>query len=130
MAIENVREFEERLRGDEALQTRLRELAKAFEGDRQDERALFEAVVAPAAAEVGLPHTYDEALEYMAQKGDDEDISADEAKAVAAGERANPNWADMCIFLGFGDVNANACAYPEDIGANACAGIGVGMLNS
>lgn len=123
MAIENVRKFEERISGDEALQARLQELAEAFDGDKQDAKALFEAVVAPLAAEAGLPYTYDEAVEYVAQKDDDEDLTADEAKAVAGG------WSDACAFVGFGDVNADAC-FDNMAGYNACAGIGVGFAVS
>lgn len=116
MAIENVRKLDERINGDESLQARLQELAEAFDGDREDPRAVFEAVVSPLAEEVGLPYTYDEALEYVDQ-GDDEDISADELKAAAGGVR------DVCFVVGFGEVAADidlAC------GA-ACAGIGVGV---
>lgn len=123
MSQENVRKFEERLRDDEALQVRLKELADAFDGDKNDPKAVFEAVVTPLAAEAGLPHTYDEALECVAQRDDDEDLTADEVKAAAGG------WSDLCAFVGFGDVNADAC-FDDVAGYNACAGIGVGFAMS
>lgn len=118
MALENVRKFEEKINGDEALQARLRELSDAFDGDKGDSRAVFDAVVAPLAAEAGLPYTYDEALEYVAQKGDEEDISADDLKATAGGF-------DVCFVVGFGEVGADA----EFMGSVvACAGIGAGWV--
>ena len=120
MALENVRKFEELINGDEALQARLRELTECFDGDSRDPRAVFEAVVSPLAAEAGLPYTYDEAFEYVEQKDDDEDLTADEVKAVAGGYTA-------CGIIGFGDVDANACA-GEYVGAGACAGIGIGIM--
>ena len=72
MSLENVRKFEEKLSGDEALKARLKELSETFDGDRQDERAAFEAIISPLAEEVGLPYTYDEAVGYVAQRDDDE----------------------------------------------------------
>ena len=119
MAIENGRRFEEKSNGDEALQARLKELSDAFDGDRQDPRAVFEAVVAPLATEVGLPYMYDEAVEYVDQR-DDEDLTADEAKAVAGG------WV-ACVIVGFGGLEADTCGGNEWTGAAACAGLGVGM---
>ena len=101
MAIENVRRFEEKINGDEALQARLKELSDAFDGDRQDPRAVFEAV------------------EYVDQR-DDEDLTADEAKAVAGG------WV-ACVIVGFGGLEADTCGGNEWTGAAACAGLGVGM---
>lgn len=53
--------FEKLLQGDEALQVRLNEATSAYEGDKADARAVFDAVVAPLAAEAGIPFTYDEA---------------------------------------------------------------------
>lgn len=121
MAIENVRKFEEKINEDEALQARFQELADAFDGDKQDEKALFDAVVAPLATEAGLPYTYDEALEYVTQRGDDEDLDADEAKAAAGGIIESG-----CIGFGMG-MTANACS-EEQLGANACYIIGIGGL--
>ena len=122
MSLENVRQFEEMLIGDEALQARLRELSGAFGGDGQDARALFETVVAPLAEEVGLPYTYDEALEVLPQQSDD-DLGADEARAVAAGTGAG------CLFIGVGGTTANACSDDES-GINACFGLGLGFAYS
>ena len=125
MAIENVRRFEEKINGDEALQARLKELSDAFDGDRQDPRAVFEAVVAPLATEVGLPYMYDEAVEYVDQR-DDEDLTADEAKAVAGGKERGGDMVVCCI-IGFGGVRADGCL-EEFSGWGVCAGIGAGSL--
>ena len=43
----NVQKFEELLSSDEALQAKMRELVDAYNGDGGDERAFFEAVMAP-----------------------------------------------------------------------------------
>lgn len=68
---------------------------------------------------IGLPYTYDEAVEYVDQR-DDEDLTADEAKAVAGG------WV-ACVIVGFGGLEADTCGGNEWTGAAACAGLGVGM---
>lgn len=44
MAAENASEFEKLLREDEALQARLQAALKAFDGDKSDEKAVFERV--------------------------------------------------------------------------------------
>ena len=49
MSVENVGKFEELLRSDEGLQAKLREATEAYQGDRADGRAIFEAVLAPLA---------------------------------------------------------------------------------
>lgn len=80
------------------------------------------APVAPLAAEAGLPHTYDEAVEYAAQRADDEDLTANEVKAAAGGF----NQCIACYFMGFG-WEAAACSN-EYAGAGACMVLGVGYL--
>lgn len=44
MATENAGRFEKLLREDEALQARLQAALKAFDGDKSDEKAVFERV--------------------------------------------------------------------------------------
>lgn len=124
MTIENVRRFEEKINGDEALQARLKELSDAFDGDRQDPRAVFEAVVALLAAEAGLPYTYDEAVEYVDQRDDDEDLTADEARAVAGGKDIEV----FCFIIGGGSDKTGWCDWSSDSGFAACNVIGVGSL--
>ena len=59
MANANVERFEELLRTDEALRAKLDEATAAYAGDPADEKALFEAVIAPLAAELGLPFSFE-----------------------------------------------------------------------
>lgn len=120
MSRENVYQFETLLNEDGSVRERLKELAEAYGGDREDERAVFEAVIAPLAEEVGLPYTYDEVIEFAREKDDDEDLTPDELKAMSGGS--------YCVSLGFNDqVSADACNM-ESIGACACAYAGVGIL--
>ena len=49
----NFEKFEELLRGDEALQAKLQELAASFEGDKTDEQAVFEATIGKLAPRLG-----------------------------------------------------------------------------
>lgn len=112
----NVEKFEELLRSSEELQARLRAATEAYEGDKADERAVFDAVVAPLAAEAGLPFTYEEGAEYAASgKG----LSDAELDAVAGGGA-------FCFILGVGE-RVDACV-TEYLGANACEVVGVGLL--
>ena len=82
----NAKKFEELLRSDEALQAKLRD---AFDGDKADERAVFDAVVVPLAAEAGLPFSSDErkSLAELAREG--AELSDEELEAVAGG-----GWSD------------------------------------
>lgn len=78
----NAKEFEELLRSDKTLQEKLKAAFEAWEGDASDERAAFEAVMAPLAAEAGLPFTYEEAKE-LAEESDE--LSLDDLDAAAGG---------------------------------------------
>ena len=99
MANENVRAFEEMMRTDAELQARLQEAAGAFEGDKADERALFDATIGKVAAEAGMPFSLDEALEELASGCP---LSDDELDAVAGGT-------GYCIFLGGTDEIEAVC---------------------
>ena len=63
MALENVEQFEKLLREDEALQERLASAVDAYEGEQTAE-AIYEALLEPIAAGVGLPFTYEEAVRF------------------------------------------------------------------
>ena len=120
----NVERFEELLRADEALQEKMRAATDAFRGDRADEAAVFEAVVAPLAAEAGLPFTLAEA---RARALDGAVVSDDALDAVAGGGENYYNQPDdSCIGIGFG-FGADACT-KEHGGAGACAGLGIGFF--
>ena len=59
MANENVARFEELLKGDDALKARLEELAKAYDGPADDQKAVFDATIGKLAAEAGFPFTFE-----------------------------------------------------------------------
>lgn len=119
MAVENVGKFEELLRSDEGLQARLRAASEAYQGDKEDGRAVFEAVVAPLAAEAGLPFTLEETDEYAASGHHLEDTELD---AVTGGEFG------YCFVIGGNDdPDAWACAH-GDFGIGACTYIGIGVI--
>ena len=81
MALENVAKFEELLQCSAELQDRLKVAYKAFP-NKKDERAVFDALIAPMAVEAGLPYTFDEGVEVHAG---DRELSDAELQAVAGG---------------------------------------------
>ena len=82
MAQENVAKLVELIRSDEELQAKLKDAFEAYDGPKDDERAVFEATIAPIAAEAGLPCTYEECLGFAsAERG----LSDEELEAVAGG---------------------------------------------
>ena len=114
----NVEKFEELLRSDEELQAKLRDASEAFGGDKTDERAVFEAVVAPLAAEAGLPFTFEEGKEFTAEGVE---LTDEELDAVAGGG---------CYVAGYNsEPSADAC-WDYEFGANACDGLGVSIMTS
>ena len=86
MALENVKKFYEQLNGDEELQKKIKSLADSYTGDKSDEKAAFEAVVAPVAKEAGYEFTYEEATE-AAKEAAEGEIPDDDAANVAGGNR-------------------------------------------
>lgn len=109
MANENVKKFEELLRADEGLQAKLREAAEAFDGDRSDAQAIFDATVGKLAEEAGLPCTYEEARAHAVALSDLDDA---ELNAVAGGG---------CWIVGGSDgADADDCA--------ACVYVGVTVV--
>lgn len=119
----NIEKFEELLRSDEALQEKLRVATEAYEGDTADELAVFDAVVAPLAAEVGLPFTYEEVEEYTSG---DEVLSLDDLDEAAGGKSLDGG---ICATIGFG-FGAKGCTGNEKFGGTACGFIGVGGFSS
>ncbi len=113
MAQENALSFEKLLRGDEMLQAKLAEAAKAYDGERSDERAFFDAVVAPIAEEAGFPHAFDEVV---SAKGNRE-LDDAELDAVAGG-------GGFCFIIGV-STDVEAHCYTEN--GYACAYVGVGI---
>ena len=97
----------------------MRELVDTYDGDKGDERAFFEAVMAPLSQETGLPFTFEEGKQYVSSERELDDAELD---AVAGGSG--------CWLIG-GSNGPDADARSEDVyGANACAYVGVGFYIS
>ncbi len=107
----NVEKFEELLRSDDALQKKLATAVEAFTGDKGDEKSVFEAAVAPIAAEAGLPITFEEVVEASTNR----ELDDSELDAVAGGD-------GFCFIIGgTTDVEAKC----DSMTGQACAYIGV-----
>ena len=109
MSLENVERFERLLKEDEGLQAKLAAATKAYDGAEKDE-AMFEELLAPIAAGVGLSFTLDEALAHASTC---RNLSDSELDAVAGGST-------YCYIVvggsepdaGYVDYeNGGACAY-------------------
>ena len=118
----NVEKFEELLRTDEVLQAKVKELAGSYEGDREDEKAFFEAVFAPLAEEAGLPFTFEDGIEF-AEAG--KELDDTELDSVAGGK------AVCWVIGGSTEPEVSGCSSSdESTGGNACAYVGVTWGNS
>lgn len=80
-------------------------------GDKGDERAVFEAVVAPIAAEVGLPFTFEDVVAASASR----ELDDTELDAVAGGD-------SFCYIIGGSDDVDIEC---DSLTGQACAYIGI-----
>ncbi len=119
MAVENASKFEKLLREDEELQAKMEAAFKAFDGDKSDEKAVFDATVAPLAAAVGLPYTFEEAVESTEAR----ELDDSELDAVAGG-----SW---CFVIGGGtDNDSNTVDTPNGVGVTGfgtCKYVGIGL---
>ena len=116
MALENVSKFHELVRTDEAIQAKLNAALKSYDGPTGDEKAAFAAVIAPIAAEAGLPYTFEEGVELATSE---RDLSDEELEAVAGGSGA-------CYFVGISDKpDAWLCENPLGGTGSACVYAGV-----
>ena len=115
----NIEKFEELLRTDEDLQAKLRAAQDAFEGDAADESAVFDAIIAPLAASLDLPFTFEELKKYAK---DGAEISTGDLDAIAGGS--------FCFIVGGSEYGngTGACSGNEAVGATACYFLGVGFL--
>lgn len=77
-----INEFKDLLMADSSLRDRMQKAARAYVGDRNNDRAVFEAVVAPVARSVGMEFTYEEARAAMR---DAREMSDEELELVAGG---------------------------------------------
>ena len=120
----NIERFEELLRSDEELQAKLRAAMEAFEGDVSDESAVFDAIIAPLAAESGLAFTYEDAKAAAQEMSTLDDAELD---AIAGGaEDKDGSSKTGCVAVGI-SISADACS-DEHLGAGACFIIGAGFL--
>ena len=84
MAQENAKKFMELLNRDEELQKKMKAATESFAGDKSDEKALFDAVLAPIAKEAGYEFSFED-MEELAKASGDGELSDDEATAAAGG---------------------------------------------
>ena len=113
MANDNVERFEELLRKDESLQAQLNEAVSAYDGDPNDQEAVFEATIGKIAAGVGLPFELEEGKNrLLAGRA----LSDAELEAVAGG-----GW---CYGIGGGDSVRLICTDVQGMGA-MCAYVGI-----
>ena len=119
----NAEQFEELLRSDESLQAKLRTATEAYQGDKADERAVFDAIIAPLAAEADLPFTYDDAKTLV--EADAELVDEELAAVAGGGSDEDGNSKSDCVVLGFGE-DVDACT-DDYQGAGACKVVGIGI---
>lgn len=119
MANENIQKLEELLRSDEEVQAQIRTAVEAYDGDKTDEQAFFEATIGKVSEAAGLPVSYEEVIAHAKKLTNLDDSELD---AVAGG-------GGYCFIVGIhGEVDANACDEDEsELGAHACAYLGVGF---
>ena len=109
MAQETAKKFMDQLAGDKALQEKLAAALNAFAGNKSDEKAVFETVLAPIAKEAGFDFSYEDMLAASNASGE---LSDDELDQVAGGAH--------CFGLGFGKSDDATC----------CNVIGAGVPHS
>ena len=116
---EGIKKFEEMLKTDEGLQKKLQAAMESYSGEKT-EKAIFENVLCPLAAEYDIHASYDEYKAYLESMADAQ-LSGDELSQVAGGTKglgASACWGfgvgigghgqdgvinAMCVGLGFGD---------------------------
>ena len=116
MSQENAKRFMELMNEDEGLQKKVKESTAAYIGDRLDEKAVFEAVIAPSAKEVGLEFSYEDMVAFAEEAGEGE-LSEDEL-SMAAGGVAH------CVIIGGGTGKS----WKKGHGGGACKYVGVGFF--
>lgn len=83
----DVAKFRQLLGTNPALRDKVRRAVVDFNGDRNNDRAVYEAVIAPIAASHGFDLTYEETFEPTM---DTRELSDDELELIAGG--ASPVW--------------------------------------
>lgn len=113
MTNDEMKNFEALLRSDEGVQAKLRAAVDAYDGDKADDQALFEATIGKVAEELGLSLSYEEAKAYAGKMTALDDVELD---AVAGG--------GSCYFIG-GSKKPEAGHCDPETGSGACAYIGI-----
>ncbi len=124
MSKENVMKFEEKVMQDESLQEKIEAAAKAYDGDKTDEKAVFDAVLAPIAKDAGLDFTYDEVMEVRKAASEGE-LDVSEMKSIAGGSIKDIWGACFAIGIGVGAAASDSDG-KDGAGMSACFGIGIG----
>ncbi|MCR5399500.1 MAG: Nif11-like leader peptide family RiPP precursor [Lachnospiraceae bacterium] len=114
MTQEKVKEFIELVNKDNDLQKKVKAGMDAYTGDKTDERAVFESVLAPIAKEAGFDLSYEDMVEVAKSSGDGE-LSDEELAAVAGGD-------GVCFIIGGGFGAGSGGS-----GVGACDVIGFGF---
>ncbi len=109
MTLEKVKEFMELINKDEELQKKVKAAAEFYTGDKADEKAVFEAVLAPVAKDKGYDFTYEELAE-LAKRVSDSELSEEELTMAAGGN-------GCCMIFGLGYNKGKGSD-----GAGYCAG--------
>ncbi len=81
---ENVKRFNELLEKDEQLKNKIRAAFAAYDRDKNDDKAVFDAVIVPVAAQAGYEFTYEEAMAELKTSGYD-GLSENELGEAAGG---------------------------------------------
>ena len=113
MANEIVGRFEELLKGSEEIQAKLKQLAEAFEGDKNDAKAVFEATIGKLAAEAGMPFSFEDGAEFA---NANRVLSDAELEALAGG--------GVCYLVGANPSVESECTNNK---GTSCAYVGVTM---
>ena len=117
MVKEDAKKFMELLNTDEELQHKVKAATETYAGDKADEKAVFEGILAPIAKEAGYEFTFADAEE-LAKSSEDGELSDDELAAVAGGGGG------FCYIVGFSSLHSECC---DDYGSGLCSGIGIGV---
>ncbi len=116
---ENISKFQNLINTDTDLQAKIQDAMADFNGDKSDEKEVFDSIIAPIAADAGCEFSYDELVE--SHKSSDEPLDDEELEAVSGGK-------SFCIIIGFGS-KVEADFGNQGVGACAYVGIGAGLFD-
>ena len=119
MAKNDISKFRELLLTDADFQEKVRKAAEAYKGE-QDEKSVFDKLLAPIGEEYGLSATYEEFTDYLSDftNAAAGELSEDELAQVAGG-KGDGGFTCALIGAGFGRTSSN----PND----NCIIVGMGV---